>query len=489
MSIPEGQRAVAAFLARLAGRGPIETHISAVFVGADTVWKLKKAVRLPFLDFSTLAERRRTAERELALNAAHAPGMYRDVVAVTREADGGLALGGAGAVVDYVLRMAPVPAGDFLDVAPERLTGPVLDALADAVAAMHAALPAAEKDQAAGLLRIAEGNHESAVAAGLGGAEADAWLVAMRAAIGARRAWLVARGEAGCVRRAHGDLHLGNLCFWQGRPVPFDALEFDEDMATIDVAYDLAFLLMDLDVRAGRAAANRVMNRYLARTGDWEMVRGLPVFLSMRAMVRAHVEARGGRMAAARDYLARAGGYLRPGAAVVMAIGGLQGSGKSTVARALAPELGPAPGAVVVRSDEIRKIQHGLAPEEKLPQRAYSQEASRRVFAAMEVAIAAVAEGGQAVIADATFMSAEHRAMAARAAGKVPFLGVWLQAPLAELEARVAGRVGDASDADVAVLRRAAKADPGAGDWLAVEAGAGADPAGSIRERLSSKIV
>ena len=130
----------------------------------------------------------------------------------------------------------------------------------------------------------------------------------------ASQPWLAQRARDGFVRRAHGDLHLGNLCLWQGRPVPFDALEFDEAMATIDLGYDLAFLLMDLDRRVSRAAANRVLNRYVARTGDAALTRGLPVFLSLRAMVRAHVEAKRGNAEMAARYLARGRGLSAPDA-------------------------------------------------------------------------------------------------------------------------------------------------------------------------------
>ncbi len=161
----------------------------------------------------------------------------------------------------------------------------------------------------------------------------------MTATIEARQAWLAARAAAGFVRRCHGDLHLGNLCLWEGAPVAFDALEFDEAMATIDVGYDLGFLLMDLDRRVGRAAANRVMNRYVARTGDAQATGGLPMFLSQRAMVRAHVLAATGGRDEAYKYLRAAEDYVLPRPPFVLAIGGLQGTGKSTVARRVAPDL------------------------------------------------------------------------------------------------------------------------------------------------------
>ncbi len=475
MTIPTEQTATASLLERLAGQAARETHISAVFIGADTVWKLRKAVRLAFLDFTTMGERERTARREITLNSNSAPGLYRDVVAVTRSPDG-LALGGAGEVVDWVVRMARVPDADFLDVIAARgeIAPELLDQIADAVVADHAGRPSASCNQVAALREVAEGNARAARAAGLDDARVGAWLAAMRAAIATRETLLAERSRAGFVRRAHGDLHLGNMCLWRGRPAPFDALEFDEALATIDLGYDLAFLLMDLEHRAGRASANRVLNRYVGRTGDAALAGLLPPFLSMRAMVRAHVAATRDRSEEATAYLDTAETRLRPVAPVVVAIGGLPGTGKSTLARRLAPRLGAAPGALILRSDEIRKRLRGVAPEEKLPSDAYLPEFSDRVLATLTHDAGLARGGSHAVIADATFMDDAHRTAIQRAAGDAPFLGVWLHAPLAVLEQRIAARHGDASDADVAVLRRAAASDPGPGGWLPVDA-TGAD--------------
>jgi uncharacterized protein len=186
-------------------------------------------------------------------------------------------------------------------------------------------------------------------------------------------------------------------------------------------------------------------------------------------MVRAHVEAARGREEESRRYLDAALGYLAPAPACVVGIGGLPGSGKSTVARALAPGLGAAPGAVILRSDEIRKRQAGVAPEERLPKSAYGRAASAAVFAEMAAAAGAIASGGHAVVADATFMDPAHRRALEVAVAGVAFVGAWLEVPMAELERRVAARTGDASDADLAVLRGAAKAGAGAGAWLAVD--------------------
>jgi len=499
VSIPSEQHETAAFLHGLAGRDPVETHISAVFIGPDTVWKLKKAVRLSFLDFTDLPTRHRLLLRELEVNRPAAPELYRDVVPVIRRPDGALALGDGkqaesdvpasdvpeSDVVDWVLRMTPVPAEDFLDVLAARhgLTAALLDALADTVSAYHQALPAAQGVNTPSAMRaVAQGNAAAAHVAGLPEARVREWLGSELAAIERIAPWLAQRAVNGFVRRAHGDLHLGNLCLWHGTPVPFDAIEFDEAMATTDLGYDLAFLLMDLDHRVTRGAANRVLNRYVARTGDAALTGGLPAFLSMRAMIRAQVEASRGNRDAAAAYLERAFTYLSPLAPIVVAIGGLPGTGKSTLARALAPTLGPAPGALVLRSDEIRKRQHGAAPEQRLPESAYSEAASNAVFEELTAMVGVVAAGGHGVgghgagghgvIADAMFLRPEQRAAVAQAAVKagVPFLGLWLTAPTEVLEARLAGRTGDASDATIAVLHAATRSDRGGADWVATDA-------------------
>ena len=475
--IPDTQSEAAALLARLAGVAPVETHISAVFVGRDTVWKMKKAVALGFLDFTRLEDRERFCRRELELNQPHAPEIYRDVVPLTRGPDGALREGGDGAPVEWALRMAPIPQQDFLDrITPDAA---LLDALADAVAAMHQTAPRAEVDSVGSLRAILDGNVPSALSAGLPADRVARWAEAARAELSRIAPILARRAAQGFVRRCHGDLHLGNLCLWHGRPTPFDALEFDEALARIDVGYDLAFLLMDLDLRHGRWAANRVLNRHVARSGDAGLVAGLPLWMSMRAMIRAHVEARrGGRWS---DLLTTAEAHLHPAPPRLVATGGLQGTGKSTLARALAPSLGRCPGALILRSDETRKRRFGLAPEQRLPQDAYAEAISRAVHADVYEMAAAALAGGQSVVLDAVFLDPAHRAAAERVAREagVPFDGIWLEAPLDVLRARIAARRDDASDATEAVLLRAAAVDPGPITWHRIAADDGAVMAAS----------
>jgi predicted kinase len=266
------------------------------------------------------------------------------------------------------------------------------------------------------------------------------------------------------VRRGHGDLHLGNIALIAGEPVPFDAIEFDPVMASGDVLYDLAFLIMDLVERGLGAGANVVLNRYLAETRrpeDLDALAALPLFLSLRAAIRAMVTAERADRAteserpsirrAARTYFDLACRLIEPPPPRLVAVGGLSGTGKSVVARALAPDLPPAPGAVVVRSDVERKAHFGLREEERLPKEAYAREMSAEVYSGLTEKARRVIAAGHSAIVDAVYARPPERAEVA--ALRAPFRGIFLTADLPTRVARVSGRTADASDADAAVAR------------------------------------
>jgi aminoglycoside phosphotransferase family enzyme/predicted kinase len=467
--IPPAQHEAAAWLERLAGAPPHLTHISAVFVGRHTAWKMKKAVRLSFLDFSTLAARRHFLERERDLNRRTAPEIYGEVLGLVRLADGRLAfapLGEERGVEEWVLVMRAIPQGDFLDAiaAAGGMTAALAERVADAVAAFHAALPPAPvTGQAAALAQVIEGNVRAAEEAGLARASYEAIAALARAELDRRREALEARARAGLVRRAHGDLHLSNICLHEGEVRLIDALEFDEGLATIDLGYDLAFLLMDLEVRAQRALANRALNRYLTRRLDFGLMVGLGLFLGLRAMVLTHVEAKRGHDAMAATYAAYAKRALAPAPPPrLVAVGGLSGSGKSTLARALAPVLPGGLGAVVLSSDALRKARAGLPPEARLGPEAYTPEAARELYAFLRETAREVLASGHSVILDATFRDAAERAALdrlAREAG-VPLARLWLAAPRAALERRLMSRGVDASEATLEVLARQWESGP-----------------------------
>jgi hypothetical protein len=293
---------------------------------------------------------------------------------------------------------------------------------------------------------------------------------------------------AGKVRHCHGDLHLRNICLLEGKPTLFDCLEFDEALASIDVLYDLAFLLMDLEHRGLGHFGNRVFNRYLDRCEEDGGLAAIPFFLSLRAAIRAHVTATaldhaadavaGAKMACeARCYLSLTERFLQPQPCRLVAIGGLSGAGKSTLAAGLAPELGLRPGARVLRSDVTRKLLLGVDPEERLPATAYTRETSARVYEVLCRKAAVGLGAGYTVIIDAVALTAEERnsfAEVARAAA-VPFSGLWLEARPEAMADRIRGRVRDASDASPEILAGQLRHDAGKIDWVRIDAGGRAE--------------
>jgi len=462
------------------------THISAIFFVGHRVFKLKRAVRLPYVDFSTAALRLAACCREYDLNRRTAPALYMGVRCITRETDGRLMFDGRGELVDAVVEMARFDENTLFDRMGPRgqLTPTLLTELARTVARFHTNSAADHRRTgAAGIASVLDINEQALTAANLFSADAVATLTAdLRSAFHRHESLLNARARAGKVRRCHGDLHLRNICLVDGVPTLFDCLEFDESMATVDVLYDVAFLLMDLWHRRLQPGANLVFNRYLDECDETDGLPLIPFFMSIRASVRAHVTAaqaeqapdacREKVIAEAKAYAALAARFLNPAPARLVAIGGLSGTGKSTVAAAIADKIGSAPGARVLASDRIRKRLYGVRAEERLPAQAYSPEVSERVYAALALSAQTVLSSGHAVVADAVFDRATDRERVERiaSAAKVPFMGIWLHAKPPTLFARVDARRGDASDATVDIVRAQLADQNGSANWVWVDA-------------------
>lgn len=452
-----------------------QTHISVVFLIGERAFKLKRSVKFSYLDFSTTELRRKSCAAELRLGSAMAPSLYRAVRAVTRDADGMLALDGPGAVVDWLVEMRRFDEAALFDrmAAESRLTPIMMRNLADKVAAFHAVAEPAPlwgtPEAVCAVIADIVANLRHAVIF----AEAEVAMLAVRldAEFAAQRPAIERRNREGRVRRCHGDLHLRNICLLDGQPTLFDPIEFSDAIASIDVLYDLAFLLMDLIHRGHGELATVVFNRYLDMSGDIGGLGLVPLYLAMRAAIRAHVTAAGGAADSARSYLHLAQDLLQPVLPVLVAIGGVSGTGKTTLAQAIAPNVGRRPGARVLRTDVIRKRLHGVAPEQRLAQSAYDMATNVLVYQALGREAIAALRDGQAVIADAVFLRAAERIAIAAIAHEVgvPFIGLWLEAPEAVLARRLAVRRGDASDADVAVLKEQLAQDHGAIDWRRIE--------------------
>ncbi|MFC3079942.1 AAA family ATPase [Phenylobacterium terrae] len=466
----------------------IETSCARVFLNGPQALKVKRRLDLGFLDFTTLEKRRWAVERELAFNQATAPDIYRAVRRITREADGRLAVDGAGEVVDYALEMRRFDETAVLSERPEAVDGDLAEALGRLIARAHAAAPV--RPDAGGLKALKytiDSNAEvlGALTGELGEGEVADLVARTYAALRAATPLLEARKAAGFGRRCHADLHLGNILLENGRPVLFDCIEFNDQLSDIDVQYDVAFLLMDLAFRGRGEAGARVLATWLdqsARTfgpAVYDGLAALPLMLSVRAAVRAHVAVHSGDVERGRDYLAAARRHLSPPPPRLAAVGGLSGAGKSTFARAAAPALGAPPGAVVLRTDEVRKRLAGVDPLERLPASAYEPAFYAAVYDAVFDAAARMLRAGWSVVLDASFVDDVARRRAEALAGElaVPFDGVWLEAPTAVLEQRVRGRTADASDATVETIAMQQARNLGRIEWLVMDVTDGAAPA------------
>lgn len=468
----------------------IKTHAARVFLAGDKAYKVKKHVKLPFLDFSTRELRHQALERELELNRDHAPDIYLKTVAINRDGEGKLTFGD-GQIVDYALVMKRFEQDEVLARIAEKgpLPAPIPRNLAEMVAQYHRTVPIAEGTFGSDVMRdtvtgLATGLLDAApkAAAPL----MDTFARLSRAEVVLLGPLLEQRGQNGHVRRCHGDLHLGNIVQRDGRVVPFDALEFDERLARIDVLYDLAFLLMDLDVRGDRAAANIVLNSYVVAEPTGDEIEGLatlPLFLATRAAVRSLVALESALqkpegedtedISRAIDYVTEANRYLTPPRPELIAIGGLSGTGKSTLAARLAPLIGPAPGALVLRTDVERKKMFNARENERLPQELYTEQISDDVYAVLYDKTRRALSAGHAVIFDGVSAKAAERDAIADIARSMdlPFSGLWLDAPLNTQITRVNARRGDASDSDEAVVRAQAERDLGDVAWTRIDAG------------------
>ncbi len=491
-SVAEEQRDIVDFLSAPGSHdgSPVEridTHLSHVFLTDRRAYKLKRAIRYDFADFSTVERRRAAGRNEIDVNRRTAEKMYLGLRPLYRS-EGRIGWRADGEPVDWVVEMARFDADDQFDrlLARGALDASTIETLADRIADFHR-----EAEIRTALRAGADiGEVLKGVAAGLRAQEiatarADAvalWERRSRAAFETSAALIAARRRHGWVRRCHGDLHLANICLFDGEPTPFDAIEFSEDLATIDVLYDLAFVLMDLMFHRRKDLANLLLNRYLGATRDYRGLELLPLFLSLRAGVRARVKSLpvqdAQSHAEAEEYLDLALTFLevRSGARLI-AVSGFSGVGKSTLARRLAAAIEGPFGAVVLRSDVARKRLEGVAPERKLDPAQYDAASAERVYARLMKDARRAMAAGHCVILDASFLEADFRDRAARLARSIgaPFHGLWLTAPRDVLARRIAARRGDASDATVEVLEAQMAQHEPPTDWTCVDAGAGAE--------------
>lgn len=463
----------------------IETHAAYIFFDGEKVLKVKKAVRLPFLDFSTREARHAALSRELELNKVHAPDLYQAVVPLFRDGKGRFVTSGGGEPDDWGLVMKRFDQDNLLvNIAAQKpLKRELCGELADMVARMHTAATICGNREEVVVLKDTFGKlFQTLDASEIPRADISFVRDRVYDALERFQSLIDMRSRLGAVRRCHGDLHLRNIVLIEGQPVPFDALEFSEDLATVDVLDDLAFLLMDLYVKDQAEAAAWVLNAYFEHAPLGHEASGLsmlPLFLCKRSLVRAVVAIERSKTSSdnsavnfqhARDLVLSAKRFIAPPEAQLIAVGGFSGTGKSTLAGALSPHLAPLPGALVIRSDIERKRLFGVAPTDRLNEEHYSEAATAEVYGIILAQAERVLRAGHSAILDAVFARSHEREAVRELSDRlgVAFQGLWLQAPADEIISRVEARIGDASDATADVVEQQLSFNTGRIDWARI---------------------
>jgi len=454
----------------------IETHISWVLLSGAYAYKIKKAVYLGFLDFSTLEKRRFFCDEELRLNRRLAPQLYLDVVPISGTPTEPR-LSGAGPAIEYAVKMQRFPQEALLDrmLADGKFTPIQTDAVAREVARFHAATTAATPQG----LGTPEAVHQpvrenfAQIAERMGSLPQGASLDTLRQwseeEFARLRADFAARREHGFVRECHGDLHLGNMAWIDDQPTLFDCIEFNPALRWIDVMSDAAFVVMDLHDRGRPDLAQRFLNTYLEHTGDFGGLRLLPYYQCYRAMVRAKVSCiRAGQSGLSPEqqqaacqqtaaYLHLAALFTRPTRPWLLITHGYSGSGKTTATQLLLEQT----GAIRLRSDIERKRLFGLAPQARsqsgVSQGLYAPDAHIRTYRHLEKLAREVLQAGFPVIVDAAFLKRSERDAFRALALELgmPFIILELRATEDELRQRIVQRehLGrDASEATLQVL-------------------------------------
>ncbi len=467
--------------------GYLQTHISLLFFVGDRVYKVKKAVDLGFLDFTTLAKRKHFCEEEVRLNRRLAPHVYLGVVPIVRAANGSVRVGAPGEVIDWAVEMVRLPEARMLAHKLDRgeVDNQLIGALVKRIADFHATCPTgADVDEFGSPAAIASNVDENyaqlADFVGSDDGEAARGLAVMSAAqhaflAGRRRRFLgqhaqllEERVRAGRIRDGHGDLHAGNVCYTDEGVVAYDCIEFNRRFRCGDVAADVAFLAMDLDQRGYPAFSKYLVRHYADVADDRDLLRVVDFYKGYRAVVRGKVaaltavdplqaERRHDLRREALRYLQLAAAYELPPAMILMC--GLPASGKSWLAKRLARPL----RAALLTSDVRRKILAGIAPTRRAgadyEAGLYAPELKQRTYQTLCEDALAELRSGHSVVVDATFSRAHWRAPFVDAAARLelPYYVVHVEAPERVIRARLARRAGDkrsASDADIEVYLR-----------------------------------
>jgi uncharacterized protein len=448
----------------------LQTHISYVFLTGDFAYKVKKPVNFGFLDFSTLEQRQHFCAEELRLNQRAASELYLDVLPITQSGETFL-LGNSGETVEYTLKMRQFPQdGLFLALFEQGLlTEQDMERFADELAKFHAKAQTSNYIDRFGevaQVRLSVDENYQQTEKYIGGPQTQAQYEATKHYTDqffAEHADIFAqRVQDHFIRECHGDVHLRNVCRWNQKILLFDCIEFNEPFRFVDVMYDVAFAVMDIEARNRSDLANTFLNSYVEQTGDWEGLQVLPLYLSRQAYVRAKVgsfilddpnipeSVRQESSAAAAEYYKLAWNYTQPTPGQIVLMAGLSGAGKSTTARNLARRC----RAIHLRSDAVRKHLANIPLNQKGGDELYTPDMNQKTYDRLLNLGILLAQQGFTVILDAKYDRQALRASAINQAQahQIPLKILHCIAPLETLQKRLEQRMGDIADATTDVL-------------------------------------
>ncbi|MDJ0751444.1 MAG: AAA family ATPase [Woeseiaceae bacterium] len=450
----------------------LDTHISWIVLTGDFAYKIKKPVKLDFLDYSTLEKRKCCCELEVELNRRWAPDIYLDVVPICGSR-GSLIVGGTGTPIEYAVRMNQFPQDAQLDaqLAAGLLVNKDMVELAEKVAGIHAAIPVYVASSGEGFLaaiRRQMFDNFDYLQDGIDQDDVQRLLAWTRQSLDDCRETLLARYETGFVRECHGDLHLRNLVRLPSGVTPYDCVEFSVELRNIDVVSDVSFLVMDLVARGERRLAYAFINRYLECTGDYAGVTVLGLYFVYHALIRAkiaviraierkHETSRRHDRKETAHYCNVARWWTDFGTPRLIIMHGFSGSGKTWLSQQLMLRL----SAIRVRSDIERKRMHGLREAERsgsaVGQGLYGPATSAGLYERLAGFAESILGTGHNVIVDAAFLDRGERDRFRELAERVgsEFVIISTSAARDELHRRVETRQrigGDPSEADAAVL-------------------------------------
>ncbi len=457
----------------------IQTHVSYVLLTGDYVYKLKKSVNFGFLDFSSLEKRKHFLQEELRLNQPVAPEIYLEIVTITKKGDIyqlSKELSESNYPVEYALKMRQFPQENLLIKMFEtgNLKEEHLEELGKVVAKFHENTITNEYIRSFGTIsqikKSIDDNYKST--------EKYIGIVQTQQQYQETKQFtdkffqnqtdlFIKRKETEKIRECHGDLHLKNICFWHNKIQLFDRIEFNEPFRFVDVMYDIAFTVMDLEGGGSKEFANIFLNTYIEQTGDYQGLEVLPLYLSRQAYVRAKVtsfllddanisnQEKENAAKVAAQYYQQAWQYTQPQQGKLILMSGLSGSGKTTVAKELARKF----SAIQIRSDATRKHIAKIPLHEKGNQSIYTPSMNQKTYDYLLNLGISLTKAGYWVILDAKYDRRKLRIDAIEAAKKhqIPLKIIHCQAPLEILEKRLESRKHDISDATSDLLQKQIK--------------------------------